>query len=231
MTAELELSDTKRELVLAAEKLFATQGIAATTIRQINAAAGQKNQSAIHYHFGSREAVLDALIEMRTTPANRLRTELLADCRARAGGRPLSTHEMVHILIEPNVRRLLDPSPPNYAARLMLQLRVDLEMWRRYEQLGPAESLEEIHAELRRARPFLPTAVVRSRFRLANNMSLISLAEIEYAQERLGPRFSRDEAEFRIADMRAAMCAVIDAPVSADAVFAMQASPKIIDVD
>ena len=72
MDAQTELSDTKMGLLLAAERLFATQGIAATTIRQINTEAGQKNSSAIHYHFGSRDAILDAIIAIRVAPANAL---------------------------------------------------------------------------------------------------------------------------------------------------------------
>ena len=99
MTAELELSDTKRELVLAAEKLFATQGIAATTIRQINAAAGQKNQSAIHYHFGSRDAVLDAIVALRVSPINDARARLIDEVRAAAGDRPMTSEEIVRLLV------------------------------------------------------------------------------------------------------------------------------------
>ena len=63
MTQDAAKTDTRTGLLLAAERLFALQGVAATTIRQINAAAGQRNQSAIHYHFGSRDGILDAIMD------------------------------------------------------------------------------------------------------------------------------------------------------------------------
>ncbi len=221
MTIETELSDTKLGLILAAEKLFATQGIAATTIRQINAAAGQKNQSAIHYHFGSRDAILDAIMELRVTPVNIARERMIAEARARAGDRPLTTDDIVHLLVDPNIDRLMAGPGPHYSARFVLQLRVNHDMWRRYERTNRAWTLDDIHAEMRRARPFLPKEVVRSRFRQAVNLSMISNAEIELAQERLGARFSREEAEFRIEEKIGLLIALIDAPVTPGAVQAL----------
>ena len=43
--------DTKLSLTLAALELFADQGIDAVSMRNINAAAGARNASAVHYHF------------------------------------------------------------------------------------------------------------------------------------------------------------------------------------
>ena len=47
---------TREELILAAERLFSEFGIDAVSLRQINAAAGQRNSSAAHYQFGSKDA-------------------------------------------------------------------------------------------------------------------------------------------------------------------------------
>jgi AcrR family transcriptional regulator len=45
-----------RELILiAAERLFAERGIAAVSLRDVGAAAGQKNNAAVQYHFGDKE--------------------------------------------------------------------------------------------------------------------------------------------------------------------------------
>ncbi|MGV2981506.1 helix-turn-helix domain-containing protein [Camelimonas sp. ID_303_24] len=40
---------------MAAQLLFAHHGLNAVTVQQIVAAAGQKSNAAIHYHFGSKE--------------------------------------------------------------------------------------------------------------------------------------------------------------------------------
>ena len=55
--------ELSRESILdAAEELFARQGVRGASIRSINKAAGL-SPAAVHYHFGSRDAVLDAVIQ------------------------------------------------------------------------------------------------------------------------------------------------------------------------
>ncbi|GLY66963.1 hypothetical protein Atai01_35820 [Amycolatopsis taiwanensis] len=48
----------------AAERLFLESGCDAVSVRAINAAAGM-NPAAVHYHFGSREQLIEALLETR----------------------------------------------------------------------------------------------------------------------------------------------------------------------
>ena len=49
---------TRMTLINAAEELFAQSGIDGVSLRQINVTAGQKNSSAVHYHFGSKESLI-----------------------------------------------------------------------------------------------------------------------------------------------------------------------------
>ena len=55
--------DTRDRLLDAAQELFAQTGSWTTPLARVVRAAGQRNQSAIHYHFGSREELIYALIE------------------------------------------------------------------------------------------------------------------------------------------------------------------------
>ena len=68
---------TREQLILAAERLFSESGIDAVSLRQINVAAGQRNSSASHYHFGSKEALIAAMFEYRMDPINRRRLQRL----------------------------------------------------------------------------------------------------------------------------------------------------------
>lgn len=56
---------TRSRLLDAAEQLFAREGFGAVTTRAILRAAGQRNESALHYHFGGRQGLLEALHERR----------------------------------------------------------------------------------------------------------------------------------------------------------------------
>ena len=57
-------------LIETAERLFAEKGIDNVSLREINRAAGQKNVAALHYHFGTRESLLEALFENRMSGVN-----------------------------------------------------------------------------------------------------------------------------------------------------------------
>ena len=55
------MTDTKEKILDTAERLIGEQGYAATSLRQIIAQAGV-NLAAVHYHFGSKEDLLDAVV-------------------------------------------------------------------------------------------------------------------------------------------------------------------------
>ncbi len=53
---------TREKILLTAESLFATKGIDAVSLNEINKAAGQKNTSSLHYHFGSKQGLIEAIV-------------------------------------------------------------------------------------------------------------------------------------------------------------------------
>ena len=55
--------DARDKLVDAARDLFAERSIEGASLREITRAAGQANTSALQYHFGDRESLLDAVLE------------------------------------------------------------------------------------------------------------------------------------------------------------------------
>ena len=60
-------NDTRARLIVAAEKLFGEKGIHSVTLKEINGAAGQRNESALHYHFGSKAAFVEAILIHRAS--------------------------------------------------------------------------------------------------------------------------------------------------------------------
>src|SRR4051794_29872205 len=67
---------TEHRLVDAAERLFAERGIDAVSLRTVMAAAGT-NVASVHYHFGSKEALVAALVRRRSDVVAARRAELL----------------------------------------------------------------------------------------------------------------------------------------------------------
>lgn len=100
---------TKQRILEAAEQSFAESGIAATSLRHITARAGV-NLAAVNYHFGSRDALIEAVYERRLQPLNAERLERLERLERRAGGKPLPLGEIIRAFIEPVLRISRDPA-------------------------------------------------------------------------------------------------------------------------
>ena len=76
--------DTKERILDVAERLFADRGFPATPLRDITSEAGV-NVASVNYHFGSKEALLAAVLERRLHPVNARRLELLDAIESAAG--------------------------------------------------------------------------------------------------------------------------------------------------
>jgi AcrR family transcriptional regulator len=68
--------DTRERLLDAAERLFATRGIDAASVRDITDAAGA-NLAAVNYHFGSKYELIVAVVQRRADQLGQRRSELL----------------------------------------------------------------------------------------------------------------------------------------------------------
>lgn len=71
-------TDGREKLILAAESLFAKGGFEGVSLREIAAAAGQKNHHAVQYHFGSREALVTGIFRYRMAQMEHRRSEMLS---------------------------------------------------------------------------------------------------------------------------------------------------------
>jgi AcrR family transcriptional regulator len=94
--------ETKEKILNAAEKLFGEQGYGATSLRHIIAAAGV-NLAAVHYHFGNKEALLDAVVTRKLQPINAERMALLERAMAAAGDRPMTAEAFLDAFLRPAV--------------------------------------------------------------------------------------------------------------------------------
>ncbi|WP_298036150.1 TetR/AcrR family transcriptional regulator [uncultured Desulfuromonas sp.] len=102
---------TKERILDAAERLFAREGFHTTSLRAITSRAGA-NLAAVNYHFGSKEALLEAVFERRLVPLNRERRERLEQVleAAREQRRPPLAETALRAFIEPALR-FRDSSP------------------------------------------------------------------------------------------------------------------------
>ena len=75
------MPETRRALVEAATEAFAERGVFTASLVEITRRAGQRNRGAVHYHFGSREGLLVAVLEQHAAFLAEREGELLAEAR------------------------------------------------------------------------------------------------------------------------------------------------------
>lgn len=115
---------TRERLLDAAETLFARHGVDRVTSRQIVEAAGQRNVSAVTYHFGSREGLVLEILARRGGPVDAGRGR-----RRVALGQDPPVGALVECLVDPYLACLDDPRGRSYL-RIVAQLRGRFAAWR-----------------------------------------------------------------------------------------------------
>ena len=102
-------NETKHRILDAAERLFARDGYTATSLRSITVEA-KANVAAIHYHFGNKQSLLEALFMRRVGAVNDERIHRLNEAEERSpNGSDLT--EVLRIFLEPALRRLDSDDP------------------------------------------------------------------------------------------------------------------------
>jgi AcrR family transcriptional regulator len=147
----IRMSDTKEKILDTAERLIGERGYAATSLRQIIAEA-EVNLAAVHYHFGSKEELLDALVARKATPVNEARMTLLERVEAEAGNGAPEVEKVLESFLLPTVE--VASRNPGFV-RLMGQMLAEGMMPRIVERHFQVTGLRFV-AALRRAVPELP---------------------------------------------------------------------------
>lgn len=94
-------SEAVEALKRAAIKLFAERGVDGVTVREIAAAAGQRNHGAVGYHFGSKADLIRTLIVDGARLINERRNERLD--ALLASGAPAGLEDILGIMVYPSI--------------------------------------------------------------------------------------------------------------------------------
>ena len=151
--------DTRGRILDAAERLFAEQGIAASSVRAITREAGV-NLAAVSYHFGSKEGLVHEVLDRRLGPLHRERRLRLEQVEERHRLDPPPVEEILEAFLQPVVRVLGDPEARTFARLL---LRAFLEPSEELRRLVVGEFLPTVkryEEALARSAPHLPHEAV-----------------------------------------------------------------------
>lgn len=152
-------------LVSTAEELFANLGVEAVSIRSINATAGLA-PAAVHYHFYSKDRLLDAVIRRRGDAVFERMSDLLAE--AEASAKAPTVRALVDAIAIP-YRELLERDPVGGVRWYRLVARLVLSQDPRLSRMttGPEGLDARFLRALCRAFPDVPAHTLEASWRIA----------------------------------------------------------------
>jgi AcrR family transcriptional regulator len=165
---------TQAKLIAVAEGLFAERGIEGVSLSEINRAAEQGNNSALHYHFGSKDGLIAAIWEKH---AERLAGPLRESLDAMPD-RP-TPRDVVSHMVRPLSTRLDDAEGGAAFLRIMAQAHANPteHLFQSVVQDTPQgwEPFEEL---LRQATPSMDDGARRRRIELLSSAIFMGLSSI-----------------------------------------------------
>jgi AcrR family transcriptional regulator len=195
---------TQRQLITAAETLFAARGIDAVSLREITVAAGVRNSTALQYHFGDREGLLRAVMRKHHGAVELRRHALLDEYEAHPGDRDLRT--LVAAFVRPLASKLADPDGGREYLRITAQLvnRPDISPL----ETTRTDARDSTYRWRHLVAPFLPEVAVT---RLHRRFTAIRVTFVELA--RRAETAPRDDRLFT-SHLIDVVTGVLDAPLS-----------------
>jgi AcrR family transcriptional regulator len=97
--------DTRTAILDAAETMMAEHGINGVSLRSILTQA-EANSAALHYHFGSREGLIEAILSRRGRKPSQRRREMLDQLESK--GQTVDVYEVVGAVVDPMIEMLVE---------------------------------------------------------------------------------------------------------------------------
>lgn len=112
----------REKLMRSAERLYAVEGFANVSVRKISEAAGQRNKSAVQYHFSGRDELIKAILAEHANAIEKYRTAMTASL-----GPPseMSPGERMDFFVLPHVEHHIELGTPSWYGRFLAQVTVE----------------------------------------------------------------------------------------------------------
>ena len=167
--------DTQSRLMRAMEKLSTEKGPENVSVNELIQEAGQKNGSALHYHFESMEGLLAAIHKSRFSQTQNKRREMLTEALAKNDS--LSLRDLCHLMVDPTFQLCkCDPGHRQWVnawgAKNAAIVRQTLEE----DTVDEGNSLQIIRNFLRASLPHLDDSIFEDRYLTVVRFSNLSMS-------------------------------------------------------
>ncbi len=191
-------SETREYIVATAERLFAEQGVTAVSNRQVSEAAGQANNFAVGYHFGTKADLVLAIVRRHAPSIEQRRSEMLAAIKDSSDLR-----DWISCLVRPHTEHLASLGSPSWFARFIAQATTE-PAFRRVviDETIASASMQQTIEGLNRLMPVLPEEVREERSDMSRQLIVHICAERERALQEgtATPRATWEDAAVGLVD-------------------------------
>jgi len=206
----MEAEGTREKILEAAEKLFAENGFAATSLRRITAAA-EANLAAVNYHFGSKEELIRDIFARRLAAVNRERIDRLHRLERESGDEPPPLEEILRAFVTPMIRlKRMKKLAIETFPRLMMRIHAEPDDVVRKIFIDQLRSvLDAFLPAMSRSLPDLSDREILSRMRFAVGAMVHSFASVHIFHSFFGDRFPKQSDDEFVDSLVAFMAAGI----------------------
>ncbi len=169
---------TRESILAAAERLFAEHGVLAVSNRQVSEAAGQGNNTAVGYHFGTKADLVKAIARKHLARIEDVRQRMVDEHRRQRS----DVRDWISCLVRPLTEHLAALGSPTWFARFGAQVMTDPTLRAiLIEETQTSPSLVRILDGLNDSLPDLPDEVRSERYDMARQLLVHMIAERERA--------------------------------------------------
>ncbi|MEV5648713.1 TetR family transcriptional regulator [Nocardia sp. NPDC052254] len=171
-----DVNGARAAMIEVAERMFAERGIDGVSMRDVAAAAGQRNNSAVQYHFNGRDGLIREVFRYRMSDINQARHRYLAEIDR--DGRGEDVRALVEAGILPLTRFLGSTPEGSHYARFIARVSPSVDFFGgEFDEVSDANG--EVVARLIRALAHLSPRTAHERVDLMFNMAVSALAVYE----------------------------------------------------
>lgn len=201
---------TREQLIRAAVRLMAEQGTDGVSLNEIVRQAGQRNASAMQYHFDNKAGLIQAIFDRYTPIIEARRQQMTDEILGNLNGKPLALTDITPLIVIPLIEQLDSEEGGRDYLRFLANLHnhaLDPEL----RDHRKNKSLEALRALLKSHTQDMPEHIVISRAAIARSLLLHSISDYCRRCDRGSEHDQLQRSDF-IATLITAITSIFTAP-------------------
>lgn len=200
---------TREKIIRTAVKLIAQQGPDGVSLNEIVRQAGQRNASALQYHFGGKSGLIQAIFDHFRPAIEARRQRMIEQLLNSQDSETLDINDIASLVVLPLAEQLDNPDGGRDYLRFAASMHNHvLDPNLRQEEGSGIDALRSI---LRNRSGSMPEHIITSRRAIGKSLLLYALSDYCRLCEN-DPSYDARQRDDLIATLTAAFCSILTAP-------------------